>query len=113
MFEPRREATRDVTRDATREAIFETIFDAAFVTVFAGSAAVLLIVVSLPTILAFRHLRRARDLLCKQTGLGPHVLFRFGQIQLPDSSALELTLMAFALKSTRASNLDPYPYSAT
>ena len=85
LFEPRREVTRDVTREATRDAIFETIFDAAFVTVFAGSVTALLpIVLSLPTILAFRHLRRARDLLCKHFFgwlVGPQVVL-FGDFDV-------------------------------
>ena len=74
LVEFRRDVTLDVTRDVTLEATLEAILDTcrvtAFCICFVGAATLLVIVDSFPTILAFRHLRKARNLLCWQ-GTGP------------------------------------------
>ena len=73
------DVTRDVTLDATFDAIFETCRVTAFCICFVGAATLLVIVDNLPTILAFRHLRKARNLLCWH-GTGPtQSVLLFGQ----------------------------------
>ena len=53
-----------IVRIPTLEAIFDTCLVTACVTLLGWAATLFVIVVNLPTILAFRHLRRARVLLC-------------------------------------------------
>ena len=73
------EVTLDVTLDATFDAIFETCRVTAFCICFVGAATLLVIVDSFPTILAFFHLRKARNLLCWH-GTGPtQSVLLFGQ----------------------------------